>query len=193
MRARKKYGQHFLQPVWADRVAEAIAPAATDRFVEIGPGPGALTLRLAPRVAHLTAIEIDADLVEALAPRVPANVSLVHGDFLDFDLAGLAADAPIRIAGNLPYNVSSPILFRLLAAHRATGHLVDATVMLQREVAARIQAAPGSRDYGVLAVLLQLHADVRHTAEPAAGRVPARAQGSLGGRSSCGSARLPSS
>jgi 16S rRNA (adenine1518-N6/adenine1519-N6)-dimethyltransferase len=161
MRSRKKFGQHFLEPAWADRLAGLIAPRATDRFLEIGPGAGALTLRLAPRVAHVTAVEIDPEMVAALGPRAPANVTLVHADFLEFDVGALAPDGPIRVAGNLPYNVSSPILFRLLAAHRSHGRLVDATLMLQREVAERIEASPGTRDYGVLAILVQLHADVR--------------------------------
>jgi 16S rRNA (adenine1518-N6/adenine1519-N6)-dimethyltransferase len=158
MRARKKYGQHFLEPAWADKLVDAMAPQPGDRFLEIGPGPGALTLRLAPRVAHVTAIEIDGDMVAALAPRLPPNVTVIHEDFLDFELAGVPR--PLRIAGNLPYNVSSPILFKLIAAHRAAAGLVDATLMLQREVAVRLQAAAGTRDYGVLAVLTQLHADV---------------------------------
>jgi 16S rRNA (adenine1518-N6/adenine1519-N6)-dimethyltransferase len=159
MRARKKYGQHFLEPVWAAKLVDAIAPQPHDRFLEIGPGPGVLTLRLAPRVAHLTAVEIDPQMVAALRPRLPPNVTVVETDILEFDLATLAR--PLRVAGNLPYNVSSPILFRLIAAHRARGGLVDATLMLQREVADRIQAAPGTGDYGVLAILTQLHADVR--------------------------------
>lgn len=159
MRARKKYGQHFLESAWADKLVDAIAPQPGDRFLEIGPGPGALTLRLAPRVAHVTAVEIDADMAAALAPRMPPNVRLVHADFLDVNLSNLPG--PLRVAGNLPYNVSSPILFKLIAAHRTGGGLVDATLMLQREVAERLQATAGTRDYGVLAVLTQLHADVR--------------------------------
>jgi 16S rRNA (adenine1518-N6/adenine1519-N6)-dimethyltransferase len=168
MRALKKYGQHFLEPQWADKLVAAIAPQPGDRFLEIGPGPGALTLRLAPRVAHLTAVEVDAGMLELLGPKLPANVTLVHGDFLDFDPASLDP-GPLRVAGNLPYNVSSPILFRLLDLHRsgarATGltglRLLDATVMVQREVAERIEAKPGGGDYGPLAILVQLHADVR--------------------------------
>lgn len=162
MRAKKKFGQHFLQPEWADKLVDAIEPAPGDRFVEIGPGPGALTLRLAPRVAHLTAVELDHRMVELLAPQVPPNVTLVAADFLDVPVAGLLdGDEPHRVAGNLPYNVSSPILFRLIAAHVAGGRLHDATLMLQREVAERIEAGPGGRDYGVLSILVQLHADVR--------------------------------
>ena len=161
VRAKKRYGQHFLESAWAEKLVEAIAPRVDDRFVEIGPGPGALTLRLAPRVAHVTAIELDADMVSALAPKIPANVTLIHADFLEFDLSSLAADRPFRVAGNLPYNVSSPILFRLLEAHRTGRGPVDATLMLQREVADRLTAAPGTSDYGVLSILVQLHADVR--------------------------------
>src|SRR5512147_1226458 len=107
MRAKKGYGQHFLQPVWADKLVSAIDPKPEDRFLEIGPGPGALTLRLAPRVSHLTAVELDRDMIDALAPRVPSNVTLLHADFLEYDIAALSGGGPIRVAGNLPYNVSS--------------------------------------------------------------------------------------
>jgi 16S rRNA (adenine1518-N6/adenine1519-N6)-dimethyltransferase len=161
MRAKKRYGQHFLQPAWADKLVAAIDPNPDDSFLEIGPGPGALTLRLAPRVASLTAIELDPEMVALLQPKVPSNVTLVQGDFLEFDLETLPPDHRFRVAGNLPYNVSSPILFSLLAAHRRLGTLTDATLMLQREVAERIHARPGTRDYGVLSIFVQLHADVR--------------------------------
>ena len=161
LRAKKRYGQHFLQPAWADRLVTAIAPAPVDRFLEIGPGPGALTCRLAARVEHVTAIELDTDMIEILSPQLPANVTLIHQDFLEFDLARLVADGPVRVAGNLPYNVSSAILFRLIDAHRRAGGITDATLMLQREVAQRLVARPGSRDFGILSVFVQLHADVR--------------------------------
>jgi 16S rRNA (adenine1518-N6/adenine1519-N6)-dimethyltransferase len=160
-RAKKKLGQHFLEAVWADKVVAGIDPKPDDRFVEIGPGPGALTLRLAPRVAHLTAIDVDAALIDALRPRVTDNVTLVHADFLDVDLATLDIERPFRVAGNLPYNISSPIVFALLRAHRTAGGITDAALMMQREVADRMTASPGSGDYGVLSILVQLHADVR--------------------------------
>ena len=159
--AKKRYGQHFLLPQWADKLVEAIEPRATDRFLEVGAGPGALTLRLAPRVAHLTAIEVDREMVDLLTPELPSNVTLVHQDFLETPVADLLADGPLRVAGNLPYNVSSPILFRLIEAHTRHGRLVDATLMLQREVAERIEARPGTKAYGVLSISVQLHADVR--------------------------------
>jgi 16S rRNA (adenine1518-N6/adenine1519-N6)-dimethyltransferase len=175
-RARKRYGQHFLEPAWADKLVAAIDPRPGDRFVEIGPGPGALTIRLAPRVATLVAVEIDAGLVGVLQERVPANVTLVRGDFLQFDLRNLTKDGAIRIAGNLPYNISSPILFKLVRDHRESGGILDATLMLQREVAERIEAIPGTKDYGVVSILVGLHADVRRvlTLPPGAFRPPPR-------------------
>lgn len=166
MRAKKRYGQHFLEPAWADKLVAAIDPRADDRFVEIGPGPGALTLRLAPRVAHVTAIEIDSAMVAALSPRLPGNVTLIQADFLELDLSQLdrghePLPARMRVAGNLPYNVASPILFRLIDAHRLHAGFADATIMLQQEVADRILATPGGGDYGILSILVQLHADAR--------------------------------
>jgi 16S rRNA (adenine1518-N6/adenine1519-N6)-dimethyltransferase len=161
MRPKKRLGQHFLQAAWADKLVAAIDPKPDDRFLEIGPGPGALTLRLASRVARLTAVEVDAAMIALLRPRLPENVTLVHADFLDVDLGPIASEGPFRAAGNLPYNVSSPILFALIAAHRRAGGIVDATLMVQREVGERLSARPGTRDYGVLSILVQLHADVR--------------------------------
>ena len=160
VRAKKRFGQHFLEPAWAERLVQSIAPQGTDRFLEIGPGPGALTLRLAPQVAHLTAVELDREMAAALRPRLPANVTLVEQDFLDFDVLAVA-DRDLRVAGNLPYNVSSPILFALLRARRGGARLVDATLMLQREVADRIEGQPGTKNYGTLAIFVQLRASVR--------------------------------
>ena len=157
MKPRKRFGQHFLAPAWADKVLEAIAPQTGDRFLEIGPGPGALTLRLAPRVAHLTAVEVDRDLATELAARLPANAEVVTEDFLEFDPAPLVAAGPLRVAGNLPYNISSPILFKLITN---ADRLTDATLMLQREVADRLAARPGTKDYGVLTIFVTAQADV---------------------------------
>src|ERR1700730_12392489 len=91
---RKRFGQHFLEPSWVDKVLKAINPGADDAFLEIGPGAGALTLKLAPRVAHLTAVEIDRDLIAGLTPRLPGNVSLIEGDILEVDLRSIMATAP---------------------------------------------------------------------------------------------------
>lgn len=192
VRPRKRFAQHFLAPAWADKLIAAIDPKPTDRFLEIGPGPGALTLRLAERVEHLTAIEIDRDMVSALAPRLPGNVSIVAADFLDVDLREVLAPGPVRVAGNLPYNIASPILFRLIdtwrdwaatgpdgrldasAARPAAPPWIDATLMVQRELADRLAAVPGSKDYGVLSISVRLHADVRPllTLPPGAFRPP---------------------
>lgn len=158
---RKRFGQHFLEPVWADKVADAIAPSRDDVFLEIGPGPGALTLRLAPNVARLVAIEIDRDLIAALTPKLPSNASIIAGDVLNLDVDAVLpeTDTPLRIAGNLPYNISSPILVRLLEL-QSKRPVKDATLMLQREVADRIVAKPGTAEYGVLSVLLQWRAEI---------------------------------
>lgn len=158
-RARRRFGQHFLEPVWADKVLDAIGPTPADRFLEIGPGSGALTLKLAPRVANLAAVEVDRDLAAQLRPRLPSNAELVSADFLDLDLTRYL-QAPLRVAGNLPFNISSPILFKLLEAS-GSGPLVDATLMLQREVADRVAARVGTRDYGILTILTAIRANVR--------------------------------
>ena len=161
MRAKKHLGQHFLQPEWADKLVAAIGPQPDDRFIEIGPGPGALTLRLAPHVAHLTAVEVDPRMVARLRPLLLPNVTLIESDFLEAPIEPLfEGPLPVRVAGNLPYNISSPILFRLIAEHVRHRRIRDATLMLQREVAERIEASPGTKAYGVLSISVQLHADV---------------------------------
>lgn len=117
-------------------------------------------MRLAPRVRQLTAIEVDRDLAARLRPQLPPTADIVVADFLTVDLAPLLAAGPVRIAGNLPYNISSPILFRLLEASRQFDGLIDATIMLQLEVAERLVASVGTSDYGVLTILTSLSADV---------------------------------
>jgi 16S rRNA (adenine1518-N6/adenine1519-N6)-dimethyltransferase len=158
--AKKRYGQHFLEATWAERLVNAIAPTKDDRFLEIGPGPGALTLRLAPRVRHITAVEVDPDMIAALTPRLPSNATVVAGDFLSFDFASIDTTDGLRVAGNLPYNAAAHIILKLLSEKRAGIALTDAALMIQREVADRIEAAPGSRDYGTLSIFVQLRAVV---------------------------------
>lgn len=175
-RARKRFGQHFLTSVWADKVVAAVEPQRGDAFLEIGPGTGSLTLPLAATGAPIVAIELDRDLVQLLIERVPANVTLISGDFLDIDpipvLRGLepqrlpgaleSGRSPFRFraVGNLPYNVASRIVLRLVEYHRRQPFFADATVMLQREVAERLLGEPGTKDYGVLTILTTLHARV---------------------------------
>ena len=162
MRVRKRFGQHFLEPVWVAKVIDAIDAAPDDTFLEIGPGRGALTGALAPRVRRVIAVEIDRDLAATLPSRVPPNVRVVTGDFLKVDLDATLRDEPrpLRVAGNLPYNVASPILFRLLEAADEGRRFRDATLMLQKEVADRLVARPGTADYGALAIQVGLLATV---------------------------------
>jgi 16S rRNA (adenine1518-N6/adenine1519-N6)-dimethyltransferase len=154
---RRRFGQHFLHdPAVIGRIVDTVAPRAGEHLVEIGPGRGALTRELLGcRGCTLDAIEIDRDLAAQLRARFPpaANWVLHQGDALEFDYSELAhrRGGRLRIVGNLPYNISTPLLFRLLA-HAAA--IVDLTVMLQREVVARLTASPGNPDYGRLTVML---------------------------------------
>ena len=161
-RARKRFGQHFLEPAWVVKVVDVFNPSPEDRVVEIGPGRGALTRPIAPRVASLTAVEIDRDLAAALEAESLPGVRVVTADFLAADLDDVlgAGGAPVRVVANLPYNVASPILFRLLGAADAGRRIRDATLMLQREVADRLLAVPGGPEYGALAIQAGLDADL---------------------------------
>lgn len=159
--ARKWLGQHFLEPAWVVKVVAAIAPDPDDAFYEIGPGRGALTRELTAAARSVTAFEIDRDLAAELRQTAPTNLEVITGDFLESSwILEHRPDHPVRVAGNLPYNVASPILFKLVELFGAGIPLTDATVMLQREVADRLVAGPGTREYGVLSVLIQLSADV---------------------------------
>ena len=199
-RPRKRFGQHFLQDAWAAKVIAAIDPRPGDVFLEIGPGEGALTLPLAATGVPIVAVEIDRDLARALAARVPSSVTIITGDFLKTDvvpfLTGMnpqstafaakreAAAVPrprYRVAANLPYNVSTPVLFRLFEIQRNDALFTDATLMLQKEMAARLAAKPGSRDTGVLSVMAALHADVTQVLRlpPGAFRPPPRVHSAL--------------
>lgn len=155
LRPNRELGQNFLvDESLAARLVERAGVAPEDCVIEIGAGLGVLTRALAARAARVIALEIDAGLVRALRAEgeLPANVELLHADALETDLAALARRAVgrVRVVANLPYAVSTPLLRRLLAAR---GALADWSVMLQREVAERIAARPGSRDFGSLAVL----------------------------------------
>lgn len=154
IRVRKRFGQHFLHDAGVlQRIVAAVDPQPGEHIVEIGPGPGALTALLLETASSIDAVEIDRDLAAALRERWPTALRLHQGDALDFDFSGLAAQrgGRLRVVGNLPYNISTPLLFHLLA-HRA--HIHDLTVMLQKEVIDRLAAAPGSKEYGRLGVML---------------------------------------
>lgn len=170
-------------------MVDAIAPSPSDTFLEIGPGRGALTLPLAARAGRIVAVEIDRDLAAELATAASPTVRIVTGDFLDIDVPSLLEPAEAtatpraktRVAGNLPYNASSPILFRLLDLQRRLDLFADATLMMQREVADRLLARPGTGEYGVLSVLVQLQADVARllTLPPGAFRPPPKVTSTL--------------
>jgi len=156
MRARKRFGQHFLHdPLAIDRIVAAIAPHPGEALVEIGPGQGALTGPLLYAAGGLDVIEIDRDLAAGLRQQYAMQPALrVHeGDALEFDYGALAHERgqKLRLIGNLPYNISTPLLFHLLGA---APHIIDMHFMLQKEVVDRIVAAPGSRQYGRLGVML---------------------------------------
>ncbi|MBS0431543.1 MAG: 16S rRNA (adenine(1518)-N(6)/adenine(1519)-N(6))-dimethyltransferase RsmA [Proteobacteria bacterium] len=169
-RAKKHYGQHFLHERGIiERIVAAVAPRPGERLVEIGPGEGALTLPLLDKAGALTAIELDAELIEPLREKSKAHgdLTILHADVLETDLTALAGGGKLRLVGNLPYYVSSPILFHCLAHARA---IADMHFMLQKEVVDRMAAAPGGKTYGRLSVMLQLAC----TVEPLL-RVPAGA------------------
>ena len=158
--AKKHLGQNFLHERGViDKIVLAIDPQPGDRIVEVGPGQGALTFPLLDRHGALTAIEFDRDLLVPLAAAAQAHgeLTLLNADVLDVDFSALAAGARIRLVGNLPYNLSSPILFHALD-HAAAIH--DMHFMLQKEVVERMAAAPGSKVYGRLSVMLQAYCAV---------------------------------
>jgi 16S rRNA (adenine1518-N6/adenine1519-N6)-dimethyltransferase len=155
-RPKKHYGQHFLhERHYVDRIVATIAPQAGERLIEIGPGEGALTLPLLRAAGQLTAIELDTELIPQLQAAAAGlgALTIVHADVLEVDFTALAAGGRLRVAGNLPYYISSPILFHCLAHADA---IADMHFMLQKEVVARMAAAPGSKVYGRLSVMLQL-------------------------------------
>lgn len=154
--ARKRFGQNFLidRQVIAD-IVSAVAPHRGDCVVEIGPGLGALTDPLLQRLDHLHVVEIDRDIVARLRPRYsPERLTIHEGDALDFDFSSLTGEsgAKLHIVGNLPYNISTPLLFHLADF---ADHVYDMHFMLQKEVVERLVAEPGTSDFGRLSVMLQ--------------------------------------
>ncbi len=152
----RPFGQHFLRHEPARDLVDLIDPQPHDTFLEIGPGALAITALLAARCKAVVAIEIDGRLVGELKGRVPGNVTVIQGDALEADYRALVPRGS-RLAGNLPYAISSPLLRRFLD-HR--DHFTDAHLMLQKEVAERIASPPGSKAYGILSVFYALWADV---------------------------------
>src|SRR4051794_19876290 len=157
MPSKPKLGQNFLSDSQAvERIANALGDLSGETVIEIGPGQGVITQALAARAERVIAIELDRELAAYLRDQFPAErVQVVQGDVLNFDFAAAAENGKrLPVVGNLPYYITSPILLKLAESHAA---LDRAVLMVQRELADRIVAAPGSRDYGVLSVTVQMY------------------------------------
>jgi 16S rRNA (adenine1518-N6/adenine1519-N6)-dimethyltransferase len=163
MQRRKRFGQHFLHdPSVIRRIVDTIAPAGGERLVEIGPGRGALTWALLERARRLDAIEIDRDLAQLLRadPRADPGLRVHVQDALGLDFAALRGAGPkLRIVGNLPYNISTPLLFHLLQQRES---IADMHFMLQREVVERMTSPHGTREYGRLTIMVAASAEAVH-------------------------------
>ncbi len=168
-RARKRFGQHFLHDNnIIDKIIRAVDIAEGDKFLEIGPGQGALTFPLLQLCKKLTAVELDHDLIPILYDRAGkyGDLEIINADILKFELNCLPGDQPYRIVGNLPYNISTPLMFHLLKSiHR----IQDMHFMVQKEVAQRIVAGAGDGHYGRLSVMMQYQCDCRYLFDVAPG------------------------
>ena len=157
-RARKRFGQHFLtDPGVIDAILQSVHATKDDVVVEIGPGQGAITAALAASAGHLHAVELDRNLAARLRRQYDgvANVTIHEADALAFDFASLGDG--LRVVGNLPYNISTPLLFHLL---KTRDQIIDMHFMLQKEVVDRMAAAPGSKAYGRLGIMLGCHLNI---------------------------------
>jgi 16S rRNA (adenine1518-N6/adenine1519-N6)-dimethyltransferase len=158
--ARKRFGQSFLHdPFVIDQIVSAIAPESTDNLVEIGPGLGALTEPMCERIDKLTVVELDRDLAEKLRthPFTVNQLTVIEQDALKYDFSVLAQTQALRVFGNLPYNISTPLLFHLFGFAR---FVQDMHFMLQKEVVTRLCASPGSKSYGRLTVMAQYYCKI---------------------------------
>lgn len=159
-RTKKRFGQHFLHDsLVIQKIINEIKPLETDLMVEIGPGLGALTLPLLEKLALLNVVEIDRDVIARLTKMKEPKL-LIHGeDALKFDFNSLVNDKALRVVGNLPYNISTPIIFHLL---KTAGRIQDMHFMLQNEVVERLTAKPGSKLYGRLSVMVQYYCQTEY-------------------------------
>jgi 16S rRNA (adenine1518-N6/adenine1519-N6)-dimethyltransferase len=156
VRARKRFGQNFLHDQRViQRITGAIRPLAGDHILEIGPGHGALTQDLVASGCHLHVVEIDRDLAAELRLRYP-GLDVIEADILKFDFNSIRTDTPLRVVGNLPYNISTPLLFRL---YEHASMIQDMYFMLQLEVVERMAAAPSTSNYGRLSIMSQYFCD----------------------------------
>jgi 16S rRNA (adenine1518-N6/adenine1519-N6)-dimethyltransferase len=158
--AKKRLGQHFLHdPIVIEKIVRLIDPQESDVILEIGPGPGVLTRQLLAQVSHLYAVEVDQDMADHLRNEFTADqLTLFHQDVLKFSLDNIPhPDAKLKVVGNLPYNISTPILFHLI---KSIEQIQEMHFMLQKEVVDRMAAGPGSKNYGRLSVMLQYYCKV---------------------------------
>lgn len=157
---KKRFGQHFLRdPYYIAKIIEALDPNPKEDFVEIGPGQGALTVGVLKEVPKLHVVEIDQDVLVELKRRTQSfnGLQIHHADALDFDFSSLRTEKKLRIFGNLPYNISTPLLFSLLSQLDV---IEDMLFMLQKEVADRLAASISTKDYGRLSVMVQYYCQV---------------------------------
>ncbi|MBD3668841.1 MAG: 16S rRNA (adenine(1518)-N(6)/adenine(1519)-N(6))-dimethyltransferase RsmA [Kangiella sp.] len=179
--ARKRFGQNFLSDNhYIQRIVESVAAQADDRLVEIGPGLGAITEHLVDKVAELHVVELDRDLIPRLEQKFAGrdNFTIHHSDALKFDFAQLAGNEQIRVVGNLPYNISTPLIFHLLNQRQS---IKDMYFMLQKEVVERICAQPGTSAYGRLSVMTQYYcqADMLFLVPPGAFQPPPKVESAI--------------
>lgn len=159
-KARKRFGQNFLHDQYViDKIVRAIHPVPEDRLVEIGPGIGAITEPLLEAAGRLDVVELDRDLIPILRTKFfnYPDFCIHEGDALKFDFNQIAEQQPLRIVGNLPYNISTPLIFHLLSHHNT---VQDMHFMLQKEVVDRLAAGPGTSDYGRLGIMAQYYCRV---------------------------------
>jgi 16S rRNA (adenine1518-N6/adenine1519-N6)-dimethyltransferase len=154
----KRFGQNYLTDLnILTKIADEINPQPEDMIIEIGPGTGALTSRLLERIPSITAVEVDSRVIEELQYNYP-GLNLIEGDFLELELEKLYTGKKLRIAGNIPYNLTASIIFKLLGSQSI---ISDAVLMVQLEVAQRMTAKKGTKDYGILNIILKHFTDVK--------------------------------
>jgi len=159
-RTKKRFGQHFLNDQFViQKIINEIHPSKTDCMVEIGPGLGALTFPLLDKLDTLNVIEIDRDVIARLKQKNNTKLIIHSSDALDYDFNALANEQALRVVGNLPYNISTPLIFHLLESAQI---IQDMHFMLQNEVVQRITAQPGSKSYGRLSVMVQYHCQTEY-------------------------------
>ena len=168
-KARKRFGQHFLHDKnIIDKILRAIRPDEGENLLEIGPGQGALTYPLLRQCKKLTAVELDRDLIPELCRKSAqyGELNIINADILDFDIDSLSAEEPFRIVGNLPYNISTPLMFHLL---KSTDRILDMHFMVQKEVAQRIVSPVGGKHYGRLSIMMQYQCECQYLFDVAPG------------------------